>query len=939
MPDFPLPVDESSRLAVLRELGLLDTPHEPAYDALAAAAAAATGCAFGSFSLIDSTRQWFKAAHGLALREVPREHSFCAHAILGDGPLVIPDTRADSRFCDNPYVVADDGIRFYAGMPLAIDGRKLGTLAVMDVAPRQFDERQRQALIDLAGIGVELLRSRRRLRALHEERTRLHDLARASGDWMWELDAELRYRWISGLFEPITGMPPEALLGRAIEDTPLLDPQGRPLQPARGLVDLLRRGQPFSRVVTAKRTPRGHLLVSRSALPIVDEDGQLRGWRGTARDVTAQVDAQTSAARHDELLRKLSSQIPGMIFQFVRHPDGRIGFPYLSRGVETVFGVPADAVMANPDHAFEIVHADDRERVLDGIARSARTLSLWQDTYRVTLADGRSRWIETRASPERLTDGATLWHAFSADVTERQQTEQTLRRVEARWEMAARTTGLGLAELHLATGRLDFDERACFNHGLPFPSPGFTLDDWVGAMHPEDRERAAASVRRAIDSRGALNDRARVCRPDGSVRTLEFVGQTLVDEHGAPTGILATCRDVTEQAETERLRQDKDSAEQSNRAKSEFLSRMSHELRTPLNGILGFAQLMALDRQAPLAPDQQRRLDSVVQAGAHLLDLINDVLDLARIEHGAGSLALEPVDAAAVLSRCLALIAPLADQTGVRLPQACVHAFWVRAERRALEQVLMNLLSNAIKYNRRGGAVHVQIEPQGERVRIAVRDEGAGLDAQQQARLFQHFERLGAEASDVPGSGLGLVISRELARGMGAELQVQSTPGEGSTFAIVLAASEAAAGAEAMAASPAVDPAAAWTAPRAVLYIEDEPLNALLMQEVFRLRPAWSLQVVGSGQLGLARAAELQPDAVLIDMNLPDMNGAEVVRRLRADSRTRALRCIALSADVMAEQIDTALAAGFDDYWTKPIDVAQVLAGLGQLLGGGANRT
>ncbi|WP_341887777.1 PAS domain-containing protein [Variovorax sp. YR752] len=936
MPALPLPDDEAPRLAALRELGLLDTPREDAYDALAATAAAATGCAIGSFSLIDSARQWFKAAHGIALSEVPRENSFCAHTILGDDPMVVADTRADARFRDNPYVSADDGIRFYAGVPLALDGRKLGTLAVMDAAPRTLSDAQHTALLGLARVGVELLRSRRRLRALHEERARLHDLARASGDWMWELDAELRYRWISGQFEPVTGMPPEALLGRVAEDTPLLDAQGQPQQPAAGFLDLLRRGRPFSRAITAKHTPRGRLLVSRSALPIVDDDGRVRGWRGTARDVTVQVDAQTSAARHDELLRKLSSQIPGMLFQFVRHPDGRGEFPFISRGVESVFGVPAERVMANPDHAFEIVHPEDRERVLGGIVRSAAQLSLWQDQYRVTLADGRVRWLETRASPERLPDGSTLWHAFSADVTERQQTELALRRVEARWEMAARTTGLGLAELDLASGRLDFDERACRNHGLPWPLSRFTLEDWLASMLPEDRDHAAAAVRHAVETRGPLNSRARVRQPDGSVRMLEFVGQTRIDAQGAPTGILATCRDVTEQAQTERLRQDKESAERASRAKSEFLSRMSHELRTPLNGILGFAQLMALDRRAPLAPDQQRRLDSVVQAGRHLLDLINDVLDLARIEHQHAALTLGPVDAAAVLSRCLALIAPLAEQADVRLPSPCGAEHWVHADRRALEQVLMNLLSNAIKYNRRGGAVHVGIEPHAGRVRIAVRDEGAGLTAPQRARLFQHFERLGAEASGVPGSGLGLVISRELAQAMGADILVQSVPGEGSTFSLELPADTVPARPQTAAPDAPDGPpdlGAASATPRTVLYIEDEPLNALLMREVFRLRPSWSLHVAGTGHEGLTRAVELRPDAVLIDMNLPDMNGAEVVRRLRADAATRPLRCIALSADVMAEQIEAALAAGFDDYWTKPIDVRLVIAGLDRAFG------
>jgi len=291
MSAAPLPANESERLAALQELGLLDTAPEEAYDALAAAAASACDCPIGSISLIDSSRQWFKAAHGLALSELPRENSFCAHAILGPSLFVIADTLGDTRFQDNPYATAADGIRFYAGMPLQLDGVSLGTLAVMDTRPRALADTQHQALIGLARVAVELLRSRRRVRALHEERTRLHDLARASGDWMWELDAQLRYRWISGQFEPVTGLPPEAMLGREVEDALLLDAGGIPLAEGGRWLDLLRQRQPFSRVVTAKLTPRGRLFVSRSALPVVDEAGRFRGWRGTARDVTAQIDA------------------------------------------------------------------------------------------------------------------------------------------------------------------------------------------------------------------------------------------------------------------------------------------------------------------------------------------------------------------------------------------------------------------------------------------------------------------------------------------------------------------------------------------------------------------------------------------------------------------------------------------------------------------------
>ncbi len=471
-------------------------------------------------------------------------------------------------------------------------------------------------------------------------------------------------------------------------------------------------------------------------------------------------------------------------------------------------------------------------------------------------------------------------------------------------------------------------------------APGEITDDqqaWNALIHPDDRaENHAAYLRHAAGLTPLYEHEYRALGKDGAWHWLIERGRVVErDAAGEPLRVVGVLSDITDRRALQEARTETLAAQAANQAKTEFLSRMSHELRTPLNGILGFAQLMALDRHAPLAPDQQRRLDNVVQAGSHLLALINDVLDLARIEHQRDGLVLGPVDAAAALARCLALIAPLAEQAGVRLPPPPNGpARWVRAEPRALEQVLMNLLSNAIKYNRRGGAVHVDIESIDGHLRIDVRDEGAGLSAEQQSRLFQHFERLGAETSGVPGSGLGLVITRELVQAMGAALQLRSTPGEGSTFSVVLAASPTGGSTDVEPAQPAAGtPPETATVPRCVLYIEDEPLNALLMQEVFRLRPAWTLHIAGTGCEGLERAAALRPDLLLIDMNLPDMNGAEVVQRLRAAPATAGLRCIALSADVMAAQITAARAAGFDDYWTKPIDVREVLGGLQRVFG------
>ena len=643
---------------------------------------------------------------------------------------------------------------------------------------------------------------------LRAERERMSDFARASGDWMWETDADLRFTWLSDSFTTATGLAPEDMIGRCLADSPLLDAEGRE-DAGPGYRALQQQQAPFSRAVSPLQTPGGTLKVSHSAVPLFDSQHRFAGFRGTARDVTAQLDAEY------------------------------------------------------------IVHAQ-----------------------------------------------ALL-----------------LRRSDERWEMAATATGIGIAEVDLASGAMRLDERACVNHGLVFPAVGYTLVDWLQSIHPDDREQARALLQAAIDRCGRLESRWRMRRPDGSECSLEIVAQATPGADGRASNIVGTCRDVTQQVAHEQLLRDKESAVRANRAKSQFLSRVSHELRTPLNGILGFAQLMALDRVLPLAPDQQRRLDSVHHAGRHLLGLINDVLDLARIEHEDFSLRLEPVDLSAALDVCLSLIAPLARESRVTLPAPPAAPCWVLADRRALEQVLMNLLSNAIKYNRIGGRVGVALGRADGSVQLAISDQGAGLTAEQQARLFQHFERLGAESGRVEGTGLGLVICQELAQAMGATLQVQSRSGAGSTFTVRLPAAAAPRADAAATAPPRELDTGAAARQRSVLYIEDERLNVVLMEEVFRTRPQWLLHIAEDGAEGLQLARQLRPDLLLIDMNLPDMNGLALIRALRSDPQTLPLRCIALSADAMSEQIDAALAAGFDEYWTKPIDVPKMLAELARRLG------
>ncbi|MBT9524843.1 MAG: response regulator [Rhizobacter sp.] len=937
MPPAPLPADESHRLATLHAAGILDTAPEESFNTIAQCAAQLTGCAIAAVSLVDADREWFKAVYGwddLPVREIPRAISFCNHALLADGMFEVPDATRDPRFANNPFVTGMPHVRAYAGEPLRVDGATLGALCVIDTRPRSFTAEQRDSLRRLAQVASELLSTRLRQPPAEDERTRLLDFARASGDWMWETDAQLRYTWVSSTFEAVTGLPPADMRGEVLADSPLLDNLGTPLGGGRSLHVLLQRHQPITRVITDKLTPRGTLQVSRSAVPVFDAQGRFCGYRGTARDVSAHIAAERRTHAQAELLRKLSSQIPGVIFQLWLQPDGSTSYTYASDASRELFGVepPRNDDGGDKGSVCRMLHPDDAPSLMPSLVAASRTLTPWQREFRI-VRDGVVRWIETRTVPERHPAGGTLWHGFSSDVTARKEIELALRSSEERWSLAAEAAGIGIAELDLERGLMNFDARACANHGLKFPQSHYALTDWVAAIHPDDRYGVQARLEQALATGGMLEARYRLQRPDSSeVATLEIFARCTLGSGQRVTGMVGTCRDVTQQAAHEQLRSDKEAAERASRAKSEFLSRVSHELRTPLNGILGFAQLMAIDRVHPLAADQARRLDSVLRAGRHLLELINDMLNLARIEQEDFSLQRSPVNLAATLQTCFSLIQPLADSAGVRLAAPPKRAHWAQADARAVEQVLLNLLSNAIKYNRPAGSVRVVLSRSGEHVQVAVSDDGEGLSEAQQSRLFQPFNRLGAEQRRVEGTGLGLVIARELAASMQGELQVHSEPGHGSTFTLRLPAGVAPSGRRHTDQVEAADVSQSPAAQRQVLYIEDEPLNVLLMQEVFKARPQWALQVATDGGSGLDAARAQRYDLLLIDMNLPDMNGLELIRTLRADPRTSGLQCIALSADAMQSQIDAALAAGFDGYWTKPINVAHILDGLGQAL-------
>jgi signal transduction histidine kinase/ActR/RegA family two-component response regulator len=420
-----------------------------------------------------------------------------------------------------------------------------------------------------------------------------------------------------------------------------------------------------------------------------------------------------------------------------------------------------------------------------------------------------------------------------------------------------------------------------------------------------------------------------ICK-DGSRFPAVVSITALRDDYGDIIGylLIGTDNSVRKRVESE-LNDAMAAAEKANRAKTDFLSGMSHELRTPLNAILGFAQLMESGSPSP-TPSQKRNLEQILKAGWYLLELINEILDLALIESGKVTLSREPVSLAEVMLECRAMIEPQARKRGVGMTFPRFESpFFVKADRTRVKQVLINLLFNAIKYNKPGGAVAVEctLSPP-DSIRISVRDTGAGLAPEQLAQLYQPFNRLGKEAGAEEGTGIGLVVTKRLVELMGGVLGADSAVGVGSVFWIELRLT-AAPQVAVREAERAVRPQVSDGTPlRTLLYVEDNPANLELVEQLVARRPDLRMLSAADGNLGIEFARTCQPEVILMDINLPGISGIEAMSILRADPSTAHIPIIALSANAVPRDIEKALEAGFFNYLTKPIKVNQFMDAL-----------
>jgi len=521
--------------------------------------------------------------------------------------------------------------------------------------------------------------------------------------------------------------------------------------------------------------------------------------------------------------------------------------------------------------------------------------------------------------------------ALQDEMREREGAEAALRESEQRFRNILNNVPIGVIYTDLTGQIIQTNPRFCEltgyeEHELLVLRP----PDYI---FPEDVAQDAGLTAQLVRGEIPMYRRnKRYIAKNGGTVWVQASVSLLRDAQGLPLHIVGVAEDITEHLKLEDAERAREAAEASNRAKSEFLSRMSHELRTPLNAMLGFAQLLELDQRHPLAPSQQPWVSQIQQAGWHLLEMINDVLDLSRIESGNLRLHTETLNLGELLAASIAMVEGDAKQRRILIIRELGEGtVTVLGDSTRVKQILTNLLSNAVKYNADAGRIHIASRVSGpDTVEIAVTDTGLGMTPQQLAELFQPFNRLGRERSGQEGTGIGLVISQRLAELMGGSLKARSIAGKGSSFMLTLPSS-----ADPDTVRSDFDhtplPAAEYHR-RLVHYVEDNETNVEVMRGILAQRSQVQLEVSINGRGGLTAIRARRPDLILLDMHLPDISGMELLQELKADARTAAIPVVVVSADALAQQIETAFQAGCSHYLTKPVSVSELLAVIDDLL-------
>jgi PAS domain S-box-containing protein len=897
MMPAPLPANEPARLEALRRLDILDTLPEPEFDRIAWLAATLVGAPIALISLVDADRQWFKARHGaIDATQMPREHAFCAHAILTEEGLMVEDAREDPRFADNPLVTGAPHIRCYAGAPITTsDGLRLGVLCVLDTVPCALTPTQQRGLRELAAlVAVQL-----ELRRVARENALYRAAIDALPDQVYAKDLHGRFIAANPATASFLGVgSTQDLLGRSDAD---FHPPALAESYRRDEVTALARGEAtlFEQVTRAPDGSPGWLCALK--VPLRDGQGRTVGLVGHNRDVTEQKRLQQElAATRDRLAYALDVSNDGLWDW-----DLRSGLARHNRRCEELLGYVSGSPSLNMDSWASRLHPEDRDRVLRATAElTAGRVAQLELEYRLPGRDDGWIWVRDRARVvESEPDGRPRRIVgVMSDITACKRLQAEL----AGAHRELRDVFDSIDELFFALDhelRFTIVNRACLAawHLTPEQTIGRpileVLPQLVGTDLVQLAERVLASGRAE------------------RIETYAPVQHVPIEVHVAPRragGLVAHLHDISARKAAEK-------------AKATFLATMSHEIRTPLTAILGFADLLA---RSPLAPEQQEQLRIVRDTGQTLLTVVNDILDLSKLEAGKMSLERIPLELPALLREALGATRLLGAEKGLafRAELAPDLPAWVQGDPVRLKQVVGNLLANALKFTPKGEVVLRARALAGGAagVRVEVADTGIGIAAEQVPRLFGLFEQADQSTTRrFGGTGLGLAICRRLVEAMGGTIGVSSAPGVGSTFwfELPLAPAEAAGP---PAAAPAAPVRAAPGRALRVLAVDDVATNRLLLTAFLR-RLGHAPVMAEDGMQAVEVAGRERFDLILMDLHMPGLDGFMAARAIRAGGGPNAATpIVALSADVLTETTRACQEAGMAGSLAKPIETGRL---------------
>ena len=956
--------NESERLAALYRYEVLDTPPEANFDLITSLAASVFGAPMALITLIDPDRQSFKSRYGLSVTETPRDDAFCAHAILSSDVLVVPDAATDARFVDNPLVLHDPKIRFYAGAPLeTADGFRLGTLCVMDREPRLPEPRQIKALQALARQVIELLefhRAKRELVAVRDElsaRSRELNASEARFSAFMEhnpcvayiKDATGQVLYANRYSEELWRQPPGYWIGKTTDELfgPEIAARVRKVDEA-----LLSSDQP-GQMTEAFTKPDGTLrdfLLTKFSFP--DGSGG-RALGGFAVDITERLANEKRLLAAERRYREFFERnpVPSCIY---RVSDLRI--IDINQAAIDQYGWSREEFLSM---AVTAIRATGENGSVEEYLQQLASDLASSKPIRHRRKDKSDIWVEL-SSIELEIDGCPARLGMAIDVTERVEAQShleglvaqrtvELQKSEARWRGLVES----LPQFVWSTtpdGLCDYMSQEWADY-TGVPTAELLGMGWAKTLHPDDPKRLEPKWKLALETGIGRDLEYRIRAKDGSYRWFISRQRPIrAGEDGPITQWLGTSTDIDDQKRSETrlesavaertlaLEEARERAESATRAKSDFLAVISHELRTPLNGVLGMAYLL---EDTPLTEEQQTYLNTLHSSGESLLTVIDQVLDFSKIEAGKMSLASEEFTLRTVLEESLDSVWPAATAKDLRLclDLADDAPYSVIGDRGRLRQVLLNLLSNGVKFTEHGEvllAVACETTPE-ERLKLhfSVKDTGIGLSPEQLGRLFQPFTQ--ADSSNTRrfgGTGLGLSIVKRLVELMGGTLGVSSQPSEGSTFWFELCLGQGS--------SMAIDveAAAAPDAPKhaglsglfshcdvRILLAEDNISNQQVALGILK-KMGLQADTADDGAKALAALASVPYDLVLMDVRMPGTDGLEATREIRKaelTGQTRHLPVIAMTASAMASDVEKCRAAGMDDFIAKPF-LPQTLA-------------